>query len=70
MLSRMRVIIGSPKFPCYPREHVLESLQEAAQVMLEMMMEHNDPLPAGIELHEIIPGNEVAPGPGVATVEI
>ena len=55
---------------CYPREHVLESLQEVAQVMLEMMMEHNDPLPAGIELHEIIPGNEVAPGPGVVTVEI
>ena len=55
---------------CYPREHVLESLQEAALVMLKMMVEFSDPLPAGIELYEVMPGNEVAPGPGVVTVEI
>ena len=30
---------------CYPREHVLESLQEAAQGMLEIMVEYGDPLP-------------------------
>ena len=33
---------------CYPREHVLESLQEAAQMMLEVMVEHGDLLPEGI----------------------
>lgn len=55
---------------CYPREHVLESLQETAQAMLEVMMEHGDPLPAGIELYEITPGKEVSPGPEVVTVAI
>ena len=38
---------------CYPREHVLESLQEAAQMMLEMMVEYGDPLPEGIERYEL-----------------
>ena len=55
---------------CHPLEHVLESLQDAAQVMLEMMMEYGDPFPEGIELYEVMPGNEVALGPEVVTVEI
>ena len=45
-------------FSCYPREHVLESIQEAAQAMLEVMIEHGDPLPEGLESCEIAPGSE------------
>ena len=38
---------------CYPREHVLDSLQEAAQMMLEIAVEYGDPLPEGIETYEV-----------------
>jgi predicted RNase H-like HicB family nuclease len=38
---------------CYPLEHVLESIQDAAQGMLEIMVEHGDPLPEGIEVYEV-----------------
>ncbi len=38
---------------CHPREHVLESLQETAQDMLEVMIEYGDPLPAGIAKYEV-----------------
>ena len=38
---------------CYPLEHVLESIQDAAQMMLEVMVEHGDPLPEGIEAYEV-----------------
>ncbi len=55
---------------CYPREHVLESLEDIAQAMLETMVEYGDPLPYGIELCEGIPRNEVTPGREVVTVEI
>ena len=38
---------------CYPLEHVLESIQDVAQVMLEIMVEHGDPLPEGIEAYAV-----------------
>ena len=43
---------------CYPLEHVLDSIQDAAQVMLEVMVEYGDPLPEGLESCEITPGSE------------
>ena len=43
---------------CYPLEHVLDSIQDTAQVMLELMVEHGDPLPEDIESCEIVPGSE------------
>ena len=45
---------------CYPLEHVLESIQDTAQVMLEMRVEYGDPLPEGLEdpYSEIVPGSE------------
>ena len=55
---------------CHPREHVLESLQDAAQVMLEMMMEYGDHLPEDIELYKVVPGNDVTQCPEGVTVSI
>ena len=43
---------------CYPLEHVLESIQDAAQMMLEVMIEYGDPLPEGLKSCEIAPGSE------------
>ena len=43
---------------CYPLEHVLDSIQDSAQVMLEVMVEDGDPLPEGLEACEIVPGSE------------
>ena len=45
---------------CYPLEHVLDSIQDMAQTMLEMMVEHGDPLPEGLEYYETDPGREPA----------
>jgi predicted RNase H-like HicB family nuclease len=44
----------------YTRKEALEALQEGAQAYLEVMIEHNDPLPqeAGEEVR-ILPGSEV-----------
>jgi len=55
---------------CHPREHVLESLQDATQVMLEMMMEYGDHLPEDIELYKVVPGNDVTQCPEGVTVSI
>ena len=55
---------------CYPREHVLESLQEAAQMMLEMMVEYGDPLPEDIDKYELDSTLEVPPGSEVVTVTL
>ncbi len=52
------------------RAEALNALQDLTQSYFEVLMEHNDPLPAGIELYEIMPGTEVTPGPEVVTVEI
>ena len=43
---------------CYPLEHVLEAIQDTAQVMLEIMIEHGAPLPEGIEKYEIAPDSK------------
>lgn len=43
----------------YTREEALEALQEGAQAYLEVMMEHNDPMPAEGEGVTIISGSEV-----------
>ncbi len=43
----------------YTREEALEALQEGAQAYLEVMMEHNDPLPPAAEEARMVPGSEV-----------
>jgi len=43
----------------YTREEALEALQDGAQAYLEVMMEHNDPLPQEAEEVRTIPGSEV-----------
>ena len=43
----------------YTREEALEALQEGAQAYLEVMMEHNDPLPKATEEARMVPGSEV-----------
>ncbi len=43
---------------CYPLEHVLDSIQDAAQAMLEVMVEHGDDLPQSLEACEIASGSE------------
>lgn len=43
---------------CYPLGHVLDSIQDTAQAMLEIRIEHGDPLPEGLESYEIAPGSE------------
>ena len=55
---------------CYPREHVLESLQEAAQMMLEIKVEFGDPLPEGITKYEAKSADEVLPSRTVVAVTI
>ncbi len=55
---------------CYPRDHVLESLQDTAQVMLEIMVEHGDPLLEGIDRYEFDPAVDVPPGQEVITVTL
>ena len=50
-------MIPSCALSCYPLEHVLDSIQDTAQVMLEIMVEHGDPLPEGLETCEIAPGS-------------
>ena len=52
------------------RAEALEALQDLTQAYFEVLMEHNDPLPEGIELYEIIPGDEAVSGLEVVTVEI
>ncbi len=53
---------------CYPLEHVLEAIQDTAQMMLEVMLEYGDPVPEGIESCEFAPGSE--PAPSMATVAV
>ncbi len=43
----------------YTKKESLEALQEGVQAYLEVMMEHNDPLPAEGEGVTIISGSEV-----------
>ena len=50
-------MIPSCALSCYPLEHVLDSIQDTAQVMLEIMVEHGDPLPEGLATCEIAPGS-------------
>ena len=55
---------------CYPLEHVLESIQDTAQAMLEVMIEHGDPLLEGLEACEIAPGSEPAFSERAVTVTL
>ena len=55
---------------CYPREHVLESLQEITQAMLEVMVEHGDPLPEGIDKYELDSTAEVPPDSDAVVVTV
>ena len=43
---------------CFPLEHVLDSIQDTAQTMLEMMIEYADPLPESLESCEVAPGSQ------------
>ena len=43
----------------YTKEEALEALREGAQAYLEVMMEHNDPMPQEAEEVRVIPGSEV-----------
>ena len=43
----------------YSKEEALEAIQEGAQAFLEVMIEHNDPLPKDGEEVTIIPGSEI-----------
>ncbi len=54
----------------YTREEALEALQDLTQAYFEVLMEHGDPLPAGIEAYEVIQGNKAVSGLEVVTVEI
>lgn len=55
---------------CYPLEHVLDSIQDTAQAMLEMMVEYGDPLPEGLEACEIAPGSAPAYSMEAVTVSV
>ena len=43
----------------YTKEEALEALQEGAQAYLEVMIEHNDPMPVEAEHLGSTPGSEV-----------
>ena len=43
----------------FTKEEALEALREGTQAYLEVMMEHNDPLPQEGEEVRIIPGSEI-----------
>ncbi len=57
-------------FSCYPLEHVLDSIQDAAQAMLEVMVEDGHPLPEGLEACEVVPGSEPVFSEKAVTVTI
>ncbi len=61
-------IIRGCALSCYPLEHVLDSIQDTAQVMLEIMVECGDPLPEGIEKYETDPAASASPGGEVIKV--
>ncbi len=42
----------------YSKAEALEALQEGAQAYLEVMLEHNDPLPKEAEEARVVPGSE------------
>ena len=53
-------ILAGCALSCYPLEHVLDSIQDMAQTMLEMMIEYGDQLPEGLDSCETAPGRESA----------
>ncbi len=55
---------------CYPLEHVLDSIQDTAQAMLEIMVEHGDQLPEGLEQYELALGVKAPPGGEVVAVAL
>ena len=55
---------------CFPLEHVLDSIQDTAQVMLEIRIEYGEPLPEGLESYEIAPGSEPAYSMEAVTVSV
>ena len=55
---------------CYPLDHVLDSIQDTAQTMLEVMVEYGDPMPEGLESYEIAPGSEPAHSMETITVRV
>ena len=55
---------------CYPLEHVLDSIQDMAQAVLEVIIENGEPLPEGLELCEIAPGSEPAFSMEAVTVSV
>lgn len=63
-------IIPSCALSCYPLGHVLDSIQDTAQVMLEIMLECGEPLPEGLESYEIETGSEPAHSLTTVTVRV
>lgn len=55
---------------CYPLDHVLESIQDAAQMMLEVMIEDGNPLPEVLEDCEITPDSEPTLSTETITVSV
>ena len=43
----------------YTREQAIEALREGAQAMLEVMLEHGDPIPAEVERRAVMTPAEV-----------
>ena len=54
----------------FTREEALENLQDLTQGYFEMLVEHGDPYPEGIESCEVPYGNEVMSGSEAVTVSI
>ena len=52
------------------KEEALENLQDLTQGYFEVLLEHGDPLPNGIDSCEITPGKEAMPGPETVTIVI
>ena len=63
-------IIPGCALSCYPLGHVLDSIQDAAQAILEVMVEYGEPLPEGLESYEIAPGSEPAHSMEAVTVSV
>ena len=54
----------------FTKEEALGNLQDLTQGYFEVLLEHGDPLPDGIDSCEITPGKETMPSPESVTIVI
>ena len=54
----------------FTKEEALENLQDLTQGYFEVLVEHGDPLPNGIDSCEITRGNETTPSSASVTIVI